>query len=258
MIKLSVAVIVKNEEKNLPRWLKAVELVADEIVAVDSGSSDRTVEILEQAGAKVYHREWTGYSDQRNFLAEHCTGDWILMLDADEVINDECRRIVGSFKANPETGMDAYLLPSRVWFFGKWLRWGGFYPEWNPRLYRRGKAAWARQEVHERLEVDGSMGRLEGCVYDHHSYDSVEDYRERAARYADAGARHMLAAGKSCGPLTGPTHAAWAFVHRYLIRMGFLDGKAGWWAAWLEAGYTLRKYRRLAELTVESKPGGEA
>ncbi|MCF8043180.1 MAG: glycosyltransferase family 2 protein [Desulfarculaceae bacterium] len=248
MIKLSAAIIVKNEGKNLPRWLKAVEGVADEIVAVDSGSSDRTVEILEQAGARVYHRDWTGYSDQRNFLAERCTGDWILMLDADEVINRECRRILRSFKANPEPEMAAYLMPSRVWFFGKWLRWGGFYPEWNPRLYRRGKGSWARQEVHERLEVDGRVGRLEGCVYDHHSYDSVEDYRERALRYAEAGAQAMLAAGKRPGRLTGPVHAAWAFVHRYLVRMGFLDGKAGWWAAWLEGGYTLEKYSRLARL----------
>ncbi|MBU4277331.1 MAG: glycosyltransferase family 2 protein [Proteobacteria bacterium] len=253
MIKLSAAVIVQNEEKNLPRWLKAVEGVADEIVAVDSGSTDRTVEILDLAGARVYHRAWTGYSDQRNYLAEQCTGDWILMLDADEVINRECIRLLKAFKANPEAGMDAYLMPSRVWFFGKWLRWGGFYPEWNPRLYRRGKGTWARQEVHERLEVKGPMGRLGDCIYDHYSYDSVEDYRERAMRYAEAGARHMLAAGKRCGPLTGPTHAAWAFVHRYLVRLGFLDGKAGWWAAWLEGVYTLEKYRRLAGLIREQK-----
>ncbi|MCB2194097.1 MAG: glycosyltransferase family 2 protein [Deltaproteobacteria bacterium] len=257
-MKLSAAVIVKNEEANLPRWLRAVEEVADEIVAVDSGSSDRTVEILEQAGARVYHREWTGYADQRNFLAERCAGDWILMLDADEVINRECRRILLAFKANPEPGVDAYMMPSRVWFFGKWLRWGGFYPEWNLRLYRRGKGAWARQEVHERLVVEGATERLEGCVYDHYSYDSVEDYRQRAERYAQAGAKHMYEAGKRANSFTGPAHAAWAFVHRYLLRLGFLDGKAGWWASWLEGGYTLEKYRRLAELTGEAQKGQRA
>ncbi|MCB2227286.1 MAG: glycosyltransferase family 2 protein [Desulfarculaceae bacterium] len=251
MLKLSVAIIVQNEEKNLPRWLGAVAAVADEIVAVDSGSSDRTVELLEKAGAKVYHRAWTGYADQRNFLAEKCSGDWILMLDADEVINDTCIQVLKGFKANPEPGVEAYHLPSRVWFFGSWLRWGGFYPEWNLRLYRRGSARWARQEVHERLEVQGPVGRLHECLYDHYSYDSVDEYRQRAARYAEAGARNMLAAGRSEGKLAGALHAVGNFASRYVIRLGFLDGAAGWRAAREEAGYTWRKYARLAELRRE-------
>ena len=257
MIKLSAAVIVKNEEANLPRWLKAVEQVADEIVAVDSGSSDRTVEILRQAGAKVEFRAWTGYADQRNHAAGLCTGDWILMLDADEVLAAESIAGLRRFKQEPEPEHDILLMPSRVWFFGRFLRHGGFFPEWKPRLYRRGTARWVRDQVHERLEAPGSTGRLAG-LYDHYSYDSVADYRSRAHIYAKAGARHMFAAGKRPGPLTGPSHAVWAFIHRYLLRLGFLDGKAGWWAAWLEGGYTLEKYSRLAELTRASKPGGEA
>lgn len=257
MIKLSAAIIVQNEEANLPRWLRAMAPVADEIVAVDSGSSDRTVEILEQAGAKVYHREWTGYADQRNFLSERCAGDWILMLDADEIIDSECGCILTSLKTGPAPGAQAYELPSRVWFFGRWLRWGGFYPEWAARLYRRDKGHWVRQEVHERLEVPGLVERLEGCFYDHYSYDSVEDYRRRAVRYAEAGARHMLAAGRKEGRVAGALHAAWNFLFRYLIRLGFLDGVAGWWAARLETGYTWRKYARLAQLRREGRGGGE-
>jgi glycosyltransferase involved in cell wall biosynthesis len=251
-VKLSIAIIVQNEEANLPRWLRAVAPVADEIVAVDSGSSDRTVELLERAGARVFHRDWTGYADQRNFLAEQCTGDWILMLDADEVVDDACRRTLTAFKAGPDPEEQAYELPSRVWFFGHFLRHGGFYPEWKARLYRRGAAQWARDQVHERLETRGRVGRLD-CAYDHYSYASVEEYRARAVRYAEAGARHLHEEGKNSGPFTGPTHAAWAFMHRYLFRLGFLDGKAGWWAAWLEAGYTLRKYRRLTGLIREAK-----
>ncbi|MCF8034772.1 MAG: glycosyltransferase family 2 protein [Desulfarculaceae bacterium] len=255
MLKLSVAIIVQNEEKNLPRWIKSVAPVADEIVAVDSGSSDRTVELLEQAGAKVFHRAWTGYADQRNFLAEKCGGDWILMLDADEVINDQCAAVLRGFKANPEPEVDGYQLPSRVWFFGHRLRWGGFYQEWNLRLYRRNKGRWARQEVHERLEVEGEVGRLDTCLYDHHSYDSVEDYRQRTVRYAEAGARAMLAAGRGDGKLSGALHAAWNFFNRYLLHLGFLDGAAGWHAARMEAVYTWKKYSRLAGLRAERKGG---
>lgn len=256
-MKLSIAIIVQNEEANLPRWLKAVAPVADEIVAVDSGSSDRTVEMLERAGARVYHREWAGYADQRNYLAELCTGDWIFMLDADEVIDEECRRVLQALKANPEPAVDGFLVPSRVWFFGNLLRHGGFFPEWKVRLYRKGAGAWVRDQVHERLELTGDTGRLDG-FYDHYSYDTIEEYRERAKRYAQAGARHMFEAGRRCGPLAAPAHAAWNFVHRYLLRLGILDGKAGLWAAWLESGYTMQKYRCLVRLIHEAKDGDRA
>ncbi|MBU2468757.1 MAG: glycosyltransferase family 2 protein [Proteobacteria bacterium] len=257
MIKLSAAIIVRNEEANLPRWLAAVGQVADEIVAVDSGSSDRTVEILRQAGAKVEFRAWSGYADQRNHAAGLCGGDWILMLDADEVLAPESIASLRRFKQGPEPDYDVFLMPSRVWFFGHFLRHGGFFPEWKPRLYRRGAARWVRQQVHERLEARGSTGRLPG-LYDHYSYDTIEQYRARARGYAEAGAQRLLAAGKRPGPLTGPAHATWAFLYRYLIRLGILDGKAGWWAARLEAGYTWEKYVRLRRLLREARSGQEA
>jgi (heptosyl)LPS beta-1,4-glucosyltransferase len=247
MPKLSLAIIVQNEEADLPRWLAAVRPVADEIVAVDSGSTDRTVEILEEAGARVVHRDWTGYADQRNYLADLCTGDWILMLDADEVIGPRFREALQEFKAAPEHQCNGYRLAARIWFFGHWLRFGGFYPEWNLRLYRKGAGRWVGQEVHERVDVDGPVGRMY-VGYTHYSYDSVADYRARSARYALAAGQRMLAEGRRDGRLSGALHAAWTFAYRYLIRMGFLDGKTGWWAAWLEAGYTYDKYARLADL----------
>jgi glycosyltransferase involved in cell wall biosynthesis len=159
MIKLSAAIIVRNEEANLPRWLAAVRPVAEEIVAVDSGSTDRTVEILEQAGARVARREWTGYADQRNYLADLCTGDWILMLDADEVLGPQSTESLLRFKAAPPAGCVAFALPSRVWYFGRWLRFGGFFPEWKVRLYKKGAARWVSDEVHERLQTAGARGR---------------------------------------------------------------------------------------------------
>lgn len=247
MIKLSAAIITHNEEANLPRWLAAVQQVADEVVAVDSGSTDHTLRILKEAGARVAHRQWTGYADQRNYCAQLCTGDWILMLDADEVIDEHCIAKLKKFKAHPSPDQDGFVLPSRVWFFGKFLRFGGYHPEYNLRLYRRGAGTWMRQEVHERLEVPGPVARLE-CTYDHYSYDTVAEYRARAERYVAAAARRMLAQGRREGRLAGALHAAWAFGYRYLLRLGLLDGRVGFLAAWLEAGYTWDKYARLADL----------
>lgn len=247
MIKLSAAIIILNEEANLPRWLAAVQQVADEVVAVDSGSSDRSVRILEEAGARVEHRDWSGYADQRNFAHDLCQGGWILCLDADEVLDPAAIKTLKELKAAPPERYAAYELPSRLWFFGKWLRHGGLYPMWKVKLYHKAQGRWVRADVHERVEVSGPVGRLPDAFYDHYSYDSVDDYRSRRERYAAAGARHMLASGKKAGLLTGVGHAAWNFFHRYVLRLGFLDGRVGFLAAKLEAGYTLRKYALLAD-----------
>ncbi len=252
MIKLSAAIIILNEEANLPRWLAAVKQVADEVVAVDSGSTDASLEILDAAGARVEHRDWSGYADQRNFAHGLCQGDWILCLDADEVLDAEAIRTLGEFKAAPPENYAAYELPSRLWFFGQWLKHGGLYPMWKIKLYQRDRGRWVRADVHERVEVNGPVGRLAGAFYDHYSYDSVADYRTRRRRYSAAAARHMLATGKRAGRLSGAAHAAWNFFHRYALRLGFLDGKVGFLAARLEAGYTWHKYAQLADLRREN------
>ncbi len=154
----------------------------------------------------------------------------------------------------PPPAEAAFSLEYKVFFFGRFLRHGGYFPERHPRLHRAGQAAWVRDQVHERLLVQGTVGVLRGGYVEHHSYQSVLDYLRRLPRYAEAGARALAAAGKTAGPLTALGHAAWAFGFRYLLRLGFLDGFEGYLAARLEATYTLAKYARLRELGREPKP----
>jgi glycosyltransferase involved in cell wall biosynthesis len=247
MARLSVALICRDEAEGLPAWLDAVRPFADEIVAVDSGSSDDTVGILKEAGALVEYRAWSGYADQRNHAASLCSGDWILFLDADERPDEELAAALNALKASPYPSEQAFELFYKVFFFGRFLRHGGFFPERHLRLFRAGQAQWSRREVHERLEAKGPIGRLPGYVH-HYSYDTVGQYLRRMERYSDEAARQMFAAGRRASAFTAWSHGAWAFASRYVLGLGFLDGWAGYLAARLEALYTFTKYARLMEL----------
>lgn len=247
MARLSVALICRDEALNLPAWLEAVKPFADEVVAVDSGSSDGTVQILKDAGALVEYRAWTGYADQRNHAASLCSGDWVLFLDADERPDSELAAALNKLKEGPYPKEQAFELCYKVFFFGRFLKHGGFFPERHLRLFRAGAAQWARREVHERLEAKGPVGRLPGYVR-HYSYDTIGQYLRRMERYSAEAARQMFAAGRRASAFTAWSHGAWAFASRYVLRLGLLDGWAGYLAARLEALYTFTKYARLKEL----------
>lgn len=248
MATISVALIFKNEASHLPAWLRSVEAFADEIVAVDCGSTDNGPELLRRAGAKVIGREWTGYGDQRNYAAGFCFGDWILCLDADELVEPGLAAALNQLKTAPPGPVAAYELESKVFFFGRFLRHGGFFPERKLRLHLKDRASWVQNQVHERLEVDGPVGLLRGGYMHHHSYPSVGSYLRRMELYSRQAALQMHTKGKTTSALGAWGHAWWTFMHRYLLRAGFMDGFEGYLAARLESLYVLSKYARLREL----------
>ncbi|MFH1060571.1 MAG: glycosyltransferase family 2 protein [Pseudomonadota bacterium] len=246
MATLSVALICRNEAANLPDWLVAVRPIADQIVAVDSGSTDATRDILATAGALVVERAFTGYADQRNAAAALCTGDWILCLDADERPDPVLAAALMALKTGPEPAEQGYELAYQVFFFGRQMKHGGYAGERHLRLHRRGAGQWEKRQVHERLVVEGPVGLLPGWV-EHRSYRTVGEYLRRMDVYSAQAAAQMAAQGRRASGAAAWGHAAWTFLSRYVLRGGFLDGFEGYLAARLESLYTLTKYARLRE-----------
>lgn len=244
MATLSVVMIVKNEEENLAACLDTVSW-ADEVVILDSGSSDNTLEIARRYTEKVHQdTDWQGYGIHRQRAQALASGDWILMLDADERVTPALRKsIQQAVKADQRDR--AYALPRLSWCFGRYIRHGGWYPDYVSRLYPRDKARYGAQRVHEKLDCDGlQVVRLQGDLL-HYTYRDLHHYLIKSAGYAKdwAAARHL--AGKRAGLAQGMGHALGCFVRMYLLRGGFMDGRAGLLLALLSAHSTFAKYANL-------------
>lgn len=246
---LSVAIITKNEEANLARTLASVRWV-DEIVIVDNGSADRTPEIAREFGAKFFSEDWKGFGAQKNSAIARCTSDWILSLDADEEVSPE---LGGEIRAllDGQPQHEAYFLPRRNFFLGRWIRHGGYYPDPKLRLFRRGTAHFEEREVHETIRIAGPTGRLRGDLI-HHPYPTLDGYIEHMNRYSTLGAVQALARGKT-------SRSAFAFLwnvlivpiatfkYNYLLRLGFLDGREGLLQHLYHSAYVSWKYAKAWE-----------
>ena len=244
---LSVVVITRDEEANIGECLESAGF-ADELVVLDSGSEDRTLEIARRHTDKVHGRAWTGYADQRNAAHELARCDWILALDADERVSPELAAEIRELLAVPRPDVVGYYLLRRVYYRKKWIRHGGFWPVRVLRLFRRGRGRCADRLVHETIEVEGPTGALRGAL-DHYTYDSVDDYLRRMERYASLSAEEYLRRGRATGPLRMSGHALFTFFQMYILRRGFLDGYEGFLLAVLYSFYTFSKYAKLKELT---------
>ena len=226
---LSVVLITLDEAVNLPRTLASVSW-AQEIVVVDSGSKDATVEIARKAGARVFEEPWVGFAAQKNSAIAHATGEWVLSLDADEEVSTElAQEIQGLLAGEPAFG--AYRIPRLNHFLGKPLRHGGYWPDPKLRLFRKGAARFAQRPVHETMEAAGPVGELKSPLI-HHCYPTLEDYFEHMNRYSSAGARMLVDSGRA--PRSFPA-LVWnallnplaTFTYNYVFRLGFLDGREG-------------------------------
>ena len=246
---LSVAIITLNEEANLARTLASVAW-ADEMVVVDSGSTDGTGAIAREQGARFITESWHGFAAQKNLAIELCTSDWILALDADEVVTPDLAASIQRVLASPAT-QTAYSLPRRNHFLGRWIRHGGYYPDAKLRLFPRGAAQFKDTPVHETVVFEGRIERLSGDLL-HYAYPTLSGYLEHMQRYSTLGAELALQRGRSGrslfwfldGVLLNPLVT---FVYNYVVRLGMLDGREGLLLHLYHSCYVSCKYAKAWE-----------
>ncbi len=238
-MKITATIITRDEQDNIARAIESLGF-CDQVLVVDSGSTDETVAIARSMGASVICRDWPGYAAQKNFAAEQARNDWILSLDADEAVTPKLAAGIRRL-APAGTPCAGYDFPRLARYCGRWIRHSGWYPDRKVRLYDRTRGRWVGAYVHESVQVAGEIGHLEGDLL-HYTCDSIEDHQASLDRYTDLAARDLCAAGRRVGPwrpLLAPIHA---FVKSYLLQRGFLDGRAGLSIARMAARYVYLKY----------------
>lgn len=258
MSKLSVIIIARNEELNILRCLESVKPVADEIVVVDSMSADRTASLCRDFGCKVFQREFDGYGSQKQFAVDKASNDWVLSIDADEVVSEELQvelkglfgdGVIGSAATGvPHLEFSGYNIPFSLHFMGKLLRYSGVGKELHLRLFDRTRGGFTLVPVHEGIEVQGAVGRLRGRII-HYSYRDISHHIEKINTYTSQAAEGYLKRGKSFSKWWVALKFPTSFISFYLIKRGFLDGYPGFMWSFLAAVYATLKVAK----TVESK-----
>ncbi len=256
-MKISIALITLNEEANLPRTLESVQpLVRDgqgEIIVVDSGSIDRTMEIARSYGAKFFSEPWKGFAAQKNSAMEKAAGDWVLQLDADEVLEpdlaDEIRSAVNATE-NPA----GYWIPRKNFFLGRWIKHGGFYPDPKLRLIRRGAGKFEEYGAHPTIKVNGPTGRLKHALI-HNAYPTLRGYIDHMNSYSSSGAEVAVEKGhRGFNLLNIIVRPKLTFLYNYIFRLGFLDGREGFLLHLYHAVYVSWKYAKAWELARKTAP----
>jgi len=242
---VSVTIITLNEADDIAAAIDSAAF-ADELLVVDSGSTDGTTDIARARGARVLTRAWTGYVDQKNFAAEQARHDWIFSLDADERIPPALAdEIKGVLETPPP--LHGYRVPRVTFHLGRWIRTTDFYPDYQTRLYDRRFARWRGRYVHESVNVDGSSGQLRHDL-EHYSFSDLRDQIARINQYSTLSAKQMYEGGRRTGPMEILLHPPAAFLRNYLLRRGFLDGTAGLTISLMNAWSVGLKFMKLWEL----------
>ena len=242
---LTVTIITLNEAAHIAAAIDSASF-ADEIVVVDSGSTDGTVDIARAKGVRLLSREWTGYVDQKNFAADQASHDWIFSLDADERIPAGLAAEIREVLAR-EPPYRGYRVPRMTYHLGRWIRTTDFYPDYQTRLYNRQFGRWRGRYVHESVGIDGPSGQLKSDLQ-HYSFSDIRDQIQRINHYSTLSARQMYEAGRRTGPIEILIHPPAAFVRNYILRRGFLDGTAGLTISLMNAWSVGLKFIKLWEL----------
>jgi glycosyltransferase involved in cell wall biosynthesis len=245
MNRISACLITLNEEHNLARALQSLRGIADEIVVVDCGSTDRTPQIAREYGARFFERPWTNYSEQKNFAAENAAHDWVFSMDADEEISPPLRKSLLYWK-NIQPQRTVYEVARRTWYLGAWIRHSGWYPDYQRRLYRRDSAKF-KGIIHEALRFDGEPGLVKGDLL-HYTVQTFAEHEANVEKYTTLAAKQMFDVGKRRWKAAMWLATPWSWFQNYILRGGFLDGSRGALISKMAARSVWLKYSKLGKL----------
>ncbi|HAT39498.1 glycosyltransferase family 2 protein [Polynucleobacter necessarius] len=248
---LSVILITRNEEVNLDDCLASLEGIAQQIVVVDTNSSDRTLEIAQKHGALVSQpSDWSGFGPQKNRALDLATGEWVLSLDADERLTPALKSEILT-AIHHSANINCFAIPRLSWYCGRFIRHSGWSPDYVDRLFKRGTARFSDDLVHERLIPAGQVAKLENPML-HYSFMNYSQVLQKLDRYSTASAEQAFAKGKTSSPLKAVLHGAWAFFRTYILRSGFLDGPQGFALAISNGQGTYYRYIKVWHLHQEA------
>ena len=247
-MKISATIITLNEERNIARAVESLKPCVDEIVVVDSGSSDRTCEIAAELGARVVREDWRGYAEQKNFAAGFAAHDWILSIDADEELTPELAAEIHALRGTGDhSDIAGWTMPRLARYLGRWIRHSGWYPDRKLRLYHRGRGTWKGERVHESVEVTGAAGELRSDLL-HYTCDSLNQHLLTIDRYTSLAAQAIAESGTQVRFRRLVTEPPWTFIRSYFFQRGFLDGTHGFVIAAMAGFYTFLKYAKAREM----------
>jgi len=245
-MEISAVIITYNEEKRLEPALKSLEGVASEIIVVDAYSQDKTLKIAKKYTDKVFRRKWTNFADQKNFANNKASLPWILSLDADERLSSQLRQEILALKEE-EPQVAGFSMPRQAFYLGKWIRHSGWYPDRKIRLFRKEKAHWEGEYIHEDLKIEGKVAKLKGAIH-HFTYRNIQDHLDRINTFSELGAKKLYARGKKCRWYHLLFLPFFRLAKSYFLKAGFLDGFAGLIISVLNGYSIFIRYAKLKEI----------
>ncbi|TFB11869.1 glycosyltransferase family 2 protein [Candidatus Marinimicrobia bacterium MT.SAG.3] len=238
-MKISTLIICFNAERTIRKTLKSIGW-SDEIIVIDSFSTDKTPEICKEFDLKFIQKEWQGFGKQRRWAVEQANNDWIFFIDTDEEVSIELKNeIVNIKKEGAES--DVYAFPRKVYYMNRWITHSGWYPDHKARLFNKHKASWDESNIHEILVYEGEAIKLKGDLY-HYTYRDIEDQLDRVNRYSTIAAEELISKGIKPSLIRSILGSIWRFNKLYFLKLGFLDGLAGLTIASMESYYVMVKY----------------
>jgi glycosyltransferase involved in cell wall biosynthesis len=242
MAKISACIISFNEEKKIEDCLKSLAGIADEIIVVDSNSTDNTVAIAQKYTDRIIHQDFLGFIEQKNFAVQQAENDWVLSLDCDERLSPELQDAITGIKGTIEQA-DAYRMPRKTYYIYRWLN-HCWYPDLKIRLFNKNTAFWGGTNPHDHIVISSSnIVQLAGDIY-HYSFDSISDHIQTIDKFTEIGADELIRKQKSFSILSPFTHSSWIFLKLYIFKRGFMDGFAGIVVSVLSAMHVFIKYSK--------------